>query len=80
MSSSDRVTTSAADLVRQFAHYSDVALSRPVVVTWGGKRRNVLISIDEYERLRQRDQQAFFAADTPEEFLTDLARLAEPGQ
>jgi prevent-host-death family protein len=78
MASSDRVTTTAAELVRQFAHYSDVARSHPVVVTRAGKACNVLISIDEYERLKGRDQMAFLAADTPDVFLADIARLAEP--
>jgi prevent-host-death family protein len=80
MPASDRVTTTASELVRQFAHYSDVARSHPVVVTRAGKACNVLISIDEYERLKERDQQAFLAVDTPAEFLADIERLAETGR
>jgi prevent-host-death family protein len=76
MSSSERVLASDAELVREFSRYSDVALSQPVVVTHEGRPRNVLISYDEYERLIGRDQQAFRAADTPDEFLDDLTRLA----
>ena len=49
MATTDRVTTTAGDLVRQFSHYSDVALHRPVVVTKNGRPRNVLISVEEYE-------------------------------
>lgn len=78
MPSSDCVTTSAAELVRRFSHYSDVSLSKPVVVTRNGRPRNVLISVEEYERLRAR-QQAFLAADTPDEFLAEITRLAEAG-
>jgi prevent-host-death family protein len=70
------VTASAGELVRAFSHYSDVALSRPVVVTRNGRPRNVLISIEEYERLKQRDQLAFRAADTPERFLADIEAVA----
>ena len=76
MATEDRVTTSAAELVRQFAHFSDVALTRPVIVTRNGRPRNVLLSIAEYERLKQRDQQAFLAADTPEAFLPAIEKLA----
>ena len=72
----DRVTTTAGDLVRQFSHYSDIALAHPVVVTKNGRPRNVLISVEEYERLKKRDQQAFLAADTPELFLADIEALA----
>ena len=76
MASAKNVITTAGQLVRQFAHYSDVALGQPVVVTRNGRPRNVLISFDEYERLKSRDQQAFLAAETPEEFLADIETLA----
>jgi prevent-host-death family protein len=71
-----RVIATAGDLVRQFSHYSDVALARPVVVTKNGRPRNVLISVEEYERLKRLDRQAFIAADTPEHFLADIKDLA----
>lgn len=74
--SKEQVVTSAGELVREFSHYSDVALAKPVVVTKNGRPRNVLISVEEYERLKQRDQSAFRAVDTPEEFLADIEALA----
>jgi prevent-host-death family protein len=77
MAVTDRITTSAGELVRQFAHYSDVALTRPVVVTRNGRPRNVLLSVAEYDRLKQRDQQVFLAADTPEPFLSAIEKLAD---
>lgn len=76
MASPKAVTASAADLVRKFSHYSDVALVDPVIVTKNGRPRNVLISVEEYDRLRKRDRRAFRAADTPEYFLADLEALA----
>ena len=72
-----KATISAAGLVRQFSHFSDVALARPVVVTKNGRPRNVLLSFEEYERLKSRDQQAFTAGATPERFLRDLRELAK---
>ena len=72
-----RKTASAGEVVRQFSHYSDVALSEPLVITRNGRPRNVMISVEEYERLKKRDQQAFTAADTPEYFLADLEALAK---
>ncbi len=71
----DHTTTTAAELVRQFAHYSDIALTHPVVVTRNGRPRSVLLSFEEYERLKRRDQQAFLAADTPERFLSSIEKL-----
>ncbi|MGD0191612.1 MAG: type II toxin-antitoxin system prevent-host-death family antitoxin [Rhizomicrobium sp.] len=76
MADKDNVVASAGELVRAFSHYSDVALAKPVVVTKNGRARNVLISVGEYERLKQRDQQAFLAGDTPERFLADIEKLA----
>ena len=73
------VTAAAAEVVRRFAHFSDLALARPVVVTRNGRPRNILISVEEYERLKRRDQQAFLAADTPAQFLPDLEKLALEG-
>ncbi len=72
MASARNVVASAGELVRQFAHFSDIALAQPVIVTRNGRPRNVLISVEEYERLKRRDQQALLAADTPEHFLADI--------
>lgn len=80
METSRQVTATAGDLVRQFSHYSDLALVQPVVVTRNGRPRNVLLSIEEYERLQQRDQQSFRAADTPEQFLAEIEALATGGE
>jgi prevent-host-death family protein len=68
--------TSVGELVRKFAYYSEMADEAPVVITENGRPRSVLISIDEYERLKGRDQQAFLAADTPQEFLSEIEALA----
>ena len=76
MATAKPCVTTAGELVRKFSHYSDIALEGPVVITKNGRPCNVLNSIDEYERLKTRDQQAFLAADTPERFLADLAALA----
>ena len=76
MTSAEHTTASAGELVRKFAHYSDVALGHPVVVTRNGRPRNVLLSVEEYDRLKSRDQQAITAGETPERFLADIEALA----
>jgi hypothetical protein len=72
----DCITTTAGELVRQFAYFSDIALTCPVIVTRNGRPRNVLLSVAEYERLKRRDQQAVLAADTPDEFIPVVEKLA----
>ena len=64
------------EFVRKFSQYNYPTLADPVVVTKNGRPRNVLISIEEYKRLKQRDQQAFLAADTPDHFLSAIEALA----
>jgi PHD/YefM family antitoxin component YafN of YafNO toxin-antitoxin module len=76
MADPKQVVASAGDLVRQFSHFSDIALGEPVIVTKNGRPRNVLISVEEYERLKQLDHRAFLAADTPEHLLPDIKTLA----
>jgi prevent-host-death family protein len=71
-----QIVVAARDMVRHFSRYSEIALSRPITVTKNGQPRCMLISIAEYERLKSRDQQAFLAADVPEEFLADIEALA----
>lgn len=80
MSSIDRITTSAGELVRQFSHFADLSRAQPVVVTEDGLPRNVLISFEEYERLKRRDQQAFRAEDTPEHFIEDMRAFLREGE
>ena len=65
-------TATAGELVRQFSHYSDLALKEPVIVTKNGRARNVLISVEEYERLKLRDRQVFLAEESPPDLIEDL--------
>jgi len=73
------ITASAGEVVRRFSYYCDATLNAQsvVVIKKNGRARNVLLSLEEYERLKWQDQQAFFAADTPEHFLTDIEALAD---
>ncbi|HXC56548.1 MAG TPA: type II toxin-antitoxin system prevent-host-death family antitoxin [Rhizomicrobium sp.] len=71
-----KLTATAGELVRQFSHYSDLALAEPVIVTKNGRPRNVLISVDEYERLKRRDRVAVKIEDLPEEFIPQLEAIA----
>lgn len=43
---------SSAELVRNFGKYSDHALNEPVVITKNGRDRLVLLSVEEYDFLR----------------------------
>lgn len=47
----------AAEFQRNIGLYQDKALSEPVFVTRNGRERTVLISVEEYRRLKRRDRQ-----------------------
>ncbi len=65
MHSDEIVTVTSADFQRNIGLYQDEALKRPVAITKNGRPRTVLISAEEYERLRQRDRRAVSAVPEP---------------
>jgi prevent-host-death family protein len=50
-------TVSSAEFQRNLGLYQDKALSEPVTITKNGRERLVLLSVDEYQRLRSRAEQ-----------------------
>lgn len=48
---------SAADLVRKFGTLADQALGEPMTITRNGRDRLVLMSVEEYARLKRRDRE-----------------------
>ena len=43
---------------RNFGRFQDEALKSPLSITRNGRDRLVILSVDEYERLKRRDRQA----------------------
>ncbi|UEM24857.1 type II toxin-antitoxin system Phd/YefM family antitoxin (plasmid) [Skermanella mucosa] len=70
----DTLKVSAAEFQRNIGRYQDLALSRPVAVTRNGRESTVLISSEEYERLKRRDRQVLGLDDFTE---ADIAALEE---
>lgn len=62
----------AADFQRRIGHYQDVALTQPVVITRNGRERTVMISAEEYHRLKRRDREVLGLGDFTE---ADIAAL-----
>lgn len=71
------VRVSSTEFQKNAGHYSDVALTQPVTVTRNGRDRTVVISADEYHRLKRRDREVLTLDDLTEEDLT-LIRSARP--
>jgi prevent-host-death family protein len=65
---------SAADFQRNIGRYQDMALTQPVAVTRNGRDRTVMISVEEYRRLKRRDRQVMSLEDFTD---ADIAALEE---
>jgi PHD/YefM family antitoxin component YafN of YafNO toxin-antitoxin module len=69
----------ASELQKQFGHYQDKALLEPVFVTRNGRERTVLLSTEEYYRLkRQDDRRALLVEELSEEHMTAIAAAEVP--
>lgn len=51
------ITVSSAEFQRNFGRYQDKALTEPVAITRNGRERLVVVSADEYRRLRRRSRE-----------------------
>jgi prevent-host-death family protein len=70
---------SSAEFQRNLGLYQDKALSQPVTITKNGRDRLVLLSVDEYQRLKRRDRRVFRIEDVTEAQLAavDAARVPD---
>jgi prevent-host-death family protein len=71
------ISVPAGEVQRRFALWQDRALTRPVTITSRGRPRVVMVSAEEFERLRRRDRQALRMEDLPGD-LVDAIAAAEP--
>jgi prevent-host-death family protein len=72
------VTVSAAEFQRNIGRYQDIALTEPVTVTRNGRERTVMISTDEYQRLKRRDRQVLSLDDFTDADIAALEQARAP--
>ena len=70
-----RVTS--REFQRNFGRFQDEALKSPLSITRNGRDRLVVLSVDEYERLKRRDRQALAVEDLSSAEI-EVIRQAEP--
>jgi prevent-host-death family protein len=68
----------ATEAQRNFGLYQDKALIQPVAVTRNGRPRTVMISIEEYERLKRRDRQVFRTEEAPQDVVDAILNAEIP--
>jgi prevent-host-death family protein len=68
MPKNEAVKVTAAEFQRNIGTYQDMALTNPVTITKNGRERTVLLSAEEYHRLKRRDRKVLRLDDmTPED-------------
>ena len=63
---------SAAEFQNNFGRYSDAARREPVFVTRYGREELVVVSVEEYARLRSQDRSVIVLSEANERQATDM--------
>jgi len=71
---------STAEFIKNYGALADKALSEPVTITKNGRDRLVMISADEYARLKRRDRRVVRLEDFSEEEMALIARADVPAE
>jgi PHD/YefM family antitoxin component YafN of YafNO toxin-antitoxin module len=71
---------STADFIKNYGTLADKALSEPVVITKNGRDRLVILSADEYARLRRRDRRVVRLEDFTDEEMALIAEADVPAE
>jgi prevent-host-death family protein len=74
----DTVTVSAAEFHRNLGRYQDIALTKPVAITKNGRERTILLSAEEYHRLKRRDRRVILAGDLTEDEIEAIRNAKVP--
>jgi prevent-host-death family protein len=62
----------AAEVGKNFGLFADKALAEPVTITKYGREHLVLISAEEYARLKRRDRQVYRVGEVPDDLLAAI--------
>ena len=73
-----RVTT--ADFIKHYGRLADRALTEPLTITKNGHARLVVLSAEEYERLKRRDRPVLRAGELTDEKVTLISKAEVPAE
>lgn len=76
----DDAKVTASQFQRSFGALSDRALREPVTITKQGRDHLVVLSAEEYARLKRRDRQSGYAWDLPEEWARAIEQAEVPSE
>jgi prevent-host-death family protein len=71
---------SLAEFPKQVDAVADKAMTEPVTITSNGRDRLVLLSVEEYERLKRRDRRVVRLEDFTDEEMALIANAEVPAE
>lgn len=74
----DDVKVTASEFQRSFGALSDKALRTPVTITKQGRDHLVVVSAEEYARLKRRDRRVGLAHELPEDWIEAVEKAEVP--
>jgi prevent-host-death family protein len=72
------VRVTASEFQRSFGKLSDQALKEAVAITKQGRDHLVLVSAEEYDRLKRRDRKVGLAGELSDEWLSAVRKARVP--
>lgn len=70
----------AAEVGKNFGQFADKALVEPVTITKYGREHLVLLSADEYARLKRRDRQVYRTGEIPADWVAAIEAAEPPAE
>jgi PHD/YefM family antitoxin component YafN of YafNO toxin-antitoxin module len=80
MRTDETVTVTAAEFHRNVGVYQDMALTKTVAITKNGRERTVLLSAEEFHRLKRRDRRVLAAGDLTDIQIEAIRKARVPDQ
>jgi prevent-host-death family protein len=71
-------TVTSTEFQQNVGLYEDRALAEPVTITKNGRERLVLLSVEEYQRLKRRDRRAFAVDEMTDEQIAAIEKAQMP--
>lgn len=71
---------SAGDCQRQWGRVQDTAIVHPVTISNNGRDRLVMMSVEEYQRLKRRDRRVMAAADFTDADIAAIEAASAPDE
>ncbi len=76
----EMMKVTSAEFQRHVGRYQDEALREPLSITRNGRERVVLLSMEEYRRLKRREQQALRVEDLGDRDLVAIEQAEVPAR